>query len=124
MKSATRFQVLVSVAALAMSGLTGYALSKTTSHTLASPESFYSIGDVAQRSAAMFTELGRVLTHPRCVNCHPAGDRPHQGDESRLHQPPVIRGADGHGSPAMSCLACPPETQFGPRPGPGRPERD
>ena len=37
----------------------------------------------------MFTELGKVLTHPRCINCHPAGDRPRQGDESRLHQPPV-----------------------------------
>ena len=28
----------------------------------------------------LFTELGKVLTHPRCVNCHPAGDRPRQGD--------------------------------------------
>ena len=30
------------------------------------------------------------------MNCHPAGDRPRQGDERRLHQPPVVRGADGH----------------------------
>jgi hypothetical protein len=122
MKSATRFQVLVSVAALAMSGLTGYALSKTTSHALASPESFDSIGDVAQRSAAMFTELGRVLTHPRCVNCHPAGDRPHQGDESRLHQPPVMRGADGHGLPAMRCSICHQDANFDPGRVPGHPE--
>jgi hypothetical protein len=122
MKSATRFQVLVSVAALAMSGLTGYALSKTTSHALASPESFDSIGDVTQRSAAMFTELGRVLTHPRCVNCHPAGDRPHQGDESQLHQPPVMRGADGHGLPAMRCSICHQDANFDPGRVPGHPE--
>jgi hypothetical protein len=122
MKSATRFQVLVSVAAFATSGLTGYALSKTTSHALASPESFDSIGDVAQRSAAMFTELGRVLTHPRCVNCHPAGDRPHQGDEGRLHQPPVMRGADGHGLPAMRCSICHQDANFDPGRMPGHPE--
>ena len=71
------------------------------SDSLASPESFASIADTAARSAAIFTELGKVLTHPRCVNCHPAGDRPRQGDMARLHQPPVERGADGHGLPAM-----------------------
>jgi hypothetical protein len=122
MKSATRFQILVAVAALAMSGLTGYALSRTTSHALASPESFDSIGDVGQRSAAMFTELGRVLTHPRCVNCHPAGDRPHQGDESRLHQPPVTRGADGHGTETMHCSVCHQAATFEPGRVPGHPE--
>ena len=98
MKSERRSQVLVSVAALAMSVLTGYAVSETAPHTLASPESFASVADTDARSAAMFTELGKVLTHPRCTNCHPAGDRPRQGDESRLHQPPVTRGTDGHGA--------------------------
>ena len=45
-------------------------------------------------------KLGKVLTHPRCMNCHPAGDRPRQGDIRRLHQPPVERGDDGFGLPA------------------------
>jgi len=81
MKSAMRFQVAVTVAALAMSLLTGYAASETASHALAGPESFAEINDVAARSAAMFTELGKVLTSPRCMNCHPAGDR--------LPQPPL-----------------------------------
>jgi len=44
------------------------------------------------RSLALFVEIGRVLTHPRCVNCHPAGDAPLAGDDSHLHQPPVVRG--------------------------------
>src|SRR5262245_27394418 len=73
---------------------------------LASPESFASIADTAARSAAMFAELGKVLTDPRCVNCHPAGDRPRQSEQGRLHQPPVQRGADGHGLPAMRCSIC------------------
>jgi hypothetical protein len=46
--------------------------------------SFASIADTDARSAALFTELGKVLTHPRRINCHPAADRPRQGDQSRL----------------------------------------
>ena len=88
---------------------------------LASPESFASIADTAARSAAMFTELGKVLTSPRCVNCHPAGDRPRQGDASRPHQPPVERGADGFGLPAMRCPICHQPANFEPAGVPGDP---
>ena len=94
------------VAAVAVLICTAYAASGQSSDTLASPESFANINDPAARSAALFVELGKVLTHPRCVNCHPAGDRPRQGDAMRLHQPPVERGPDGHGLPAMRCPVC------------------
>jgi hypothetical protein len=122
MRSAMRFQMLAPVAALAMSMLTGYAASQTASNTLASPESFVSTADTGTRSAAIYTELGKVLTHPRCVNCHPAGDRPHQGDQSRLHQPPVTRGVDGHGTEAMRCSICHNKANFDPGRMPGHPE--
>jgi hypothetical protein len=122
MQPETRFQILVSVAALGLSLLTGYAASQTASNALASPESFTSIADTDARSAAMFTELGKVLTHPRCTNCHPAGDRPRQGDESHLHQPPVARGADGHGSESMRCSICHGNANFEPGRVPGHPE--
>ena len=105
-----------------MSMLTGYAASQTASNTLASPESFASIADTDARSAAIFTELGKVLTHPRCVNCHPAGDRPRQGDERRLHQPPVARGVDGHGTETMRCSICHQNANFDPGRVPGHPE--
>jgi hypothetical protein len=91
------------------------------SDSLASPESFASIADTAARSAAIFTELGKVLTHPRCVNCHPDGDRPRQGDMARLHQPPVERGADGHGLPAMRCSICHQQANFDAAGVPGNP---
>jgi hypothetical protein len=122
MKSETRFQIFVSVAALGMSMLSGYAASQTPSHTLASPESFAGITDTAARSAAMFTELGKVLTNPRCTNCHPAGDRPHQTDASRLHQPPVARGPDGHGTETMRCSICHRNANFDPGRMPAHPE--
>jgi hypothetical protein len=122
MKSELRFQLLVAVAVVAMSMLGGYAISETAPPTLASPESFASIADPDARSAAMFTELGKVLTHPRCVNCHPAGDRPRQGDERRLHQPPVARGVDGHGTETMRCSICHQNANFDPGRVPGHPE--
>ena len=122
MKSDMRFRIIVSVSALSTSMLSGYAASQTASYTLASPQSFTSIADTEVRSAAMFTELGKVLTHPRCVNCHPAGDRPRQGDESRLHQPPVGRGLDGHGTETMRCSICHQNANFDPGRVPGHPE--
>ncbi len=68
--------------------------------------SFAAISDAQARSVALFTEAGQVLLHPRCVNCHPAGERPLQGEDGRAHQPPVRRGAGGHGSAGLHCAAC------------------
>ena len=68
--------------------------------------SFAAIGDHQARAAALFNEAGKVLLHPRCVNCHPRTDRPLQGDAMQVHQPPVTRGKDGHGAVAMECSTC------------------
>lgn len=48
----------------------------------------------------------RVLQHPRCLNCHPAGDRPFVGDSQGIHPQNVQRGADGKGLFAMKCATC------------------
>jgi len=98
-------KVALAVAAL-VAIMTAQATSDEGSDNLAAPESFAAISDSAARSAALFMEAAKVLTHPRCVNCHPAGDRPRQGDIRRLHQPPVARGEDGFGLPAMRCPIC------------------
>lgn len=113
--------VLVAIAALLTNVFSAPAVADSAAETLAMPESFAAINDTAARSAALFTEAGKVLTHPRCVNCHPAGDRPHQGDTSRLHQPPVERGADGFGLPAMRCPICHQQANFEPAGVPGDP---
>jgi hypothetical protein len=48
-----------------------------------------------------------VLMHPRCQNCHPAGDTPLQGDDSHVHDLLRLRrGADGNGVLAMRCSNC------------------
>jgi hypothetical protein len=89
--------------------------------TLADPQSFDGIGDTAARSVALFTEAGKVLTSARCVNCHPAGDRPLQGETHRLHQPPVTRGDDGFGTVSMRCATCHQGSNFDAAGVPGNP---
>lgn len=59
-----------------------------------------------QSSADPFTTMMKVLTHQRCVNCHPAGDRPLQGEDSHYHNFGVRRGPDNHGVAALQCLSC------------------
>lgn len=73
---------------------------------LASPTRFAHIADREARSAAIFVEMTRVLLHPRCANCHPAGDTPLQGDVQRAHDPPVVRGPADRGVPGMQCGSC------------------
>jgi hypothetical protein len=60
----------------------------------------------AAKSAAAFVQMATVLRNPRCMNCHPAGDFPRQGNERRRHDMLVMRGADDHGVPAMKCSSC------------------
>jgi hypothetical protein len=83
---------------------------------------FAGIADQRARSLALFAEAGKVLQHPRCINCHPAGDSPHQADRSRLHQPMVVRGDDGHGAPTLQCNTCHGPANFDPARVPGHPE--
>lgn len=73
---------------------------------LKSPADFTSIADPSARSAAIFTEMGKVIQSPRCINCHPRTDRPLQGDAMVAHNPPVVRGPDGHGAAGLECATC------------------
>jgi hypothetical protein len=73
---------------------------------LRSAESFASIKDKKERSRALFLEASRVMLHPRCVNCHPVGDSPLQGDALQVHDPPVARGPEDQGVPGLECTSC------------------
>ena len=114
--------MMVLAAASGMLAATASLTLSAPADTLAKPEAFASVTDRAQRSAAYFAELSKVLTHPRCTNCHPASDRPRQGDTMRPHQPPVFRGADGHGLTSLRCSSCHGGANFEPAGMPGHPE--
>ncbi|MFA6139965.1 MAG: Isoquinoline 1-oxidoreductase subunit [Hyphomicrobium sp.] len=90
--------------------------------TLKSVQAFSAISDDKQRSLALFDEVGKVITHARCVNCHPAGDRPAQGDDRRPHMPLVVRGVDNFGAVGMRCTTCHGPANFDPAGIPGHPE--
>jgi hypothetical protein len=74
--------------------------------SLKSPAEFESISDKAARSRAMFTEIAKVLTHPRCMNCHPAGANPQQGSDRHEHMPPVWREDVASSASGTNCSAC------------------
>jgi hypothetical protein len=84
----------------------GFAVADTSAgdQTLKSPSEFASIENRTERSRAIFREIGKLVTHPRCMNCHPAGDHPLQGDDQHEHMPPVWRGETGH--LATNCAGC------------------
>src|SRR5216684_4630574 len=70
------------------------------------PAAFSSIADPHERSVALFREAGKVIQHPRCINCHPAGDHPLQGEDRHPHFPAAVRGPEDMGAPGNYCTAC------------------
>lgn len=57
-------------------------------------------------SVEAFKKVYSVLMSPRCMNCHPAGNVPLQGDDSHLHTMNPQRGVEGKGVFAMKCANC------------------
>jgi hypothetical protein len=57
-------------------------------------------------SAKAFMSVYRVLMSPRCMNCHPSGDAPLQGDDSHIHTMNIKRGIDGKGLYSVRCSNC------------------
>ena len=63
-------------------------------------------------AGAAFLDVLKVLMHPRCMNCHPFGDAPLQGDDSHVHAQNVKRGEDGNGKYALKCANCHQDTNL------------
>lgn len=57
-------------------------------------------------SVKAFKQVYSVLMSARCMNCHPSGNIPLQGDDSHLHTMSPQRGVDGKGIYAMKCANC------------------
>jgi hypothetical protein len=59
-----------------------------------------------EEGLAAFETVRSVLQHPRCQNCHPAGDAPLQGDDGHVHLQNVLRGPEGRGMIGAECTTC------------------
>lgn len=78
--------------------------------------------DDSVASKKAFLAAYSVLMHPRCMNCHPVGDAPLQGEDSHIHTMNVQRGPDGKGLYALKCSNChQPENTPGLHQPPGNP---
>lgn len=81
--------------------------------TLQPVSAFAKIKNRNERAVALFNEAGKVIQSPRCLNCHPAGDRPSQTDRMRPHIPLVVRGEGGMGAAGgLACTTCHHENNF------------
>ena len=93
----------------------------STATSLRPVAEFASIADEHERSLALFDEAAKVITHPRCLNCHPKGDTPTQGMDLHIHNPPVQRAGAGMGAPGMMCPTCHQAENFAASGVPGNP---
>jgi len=114
MSLSMKARLIIIVLAAATASLVG-------AEDLRAPEAFTSIANQSERSRALFVEAGRVLQHPRCLNCHPVGERPTQGDDRHPHSPLVVRGSDDKGSVGMRCTTCHQNANYEPSGVPGNP---
>lgn len=82
------------------------AIANADSASLKPVSAFANIRKRDERSAAYFAEAGRVLQHPRCLNCHPKERVPTQGENLHTHVPMMQATETGHGVPALQCNTC------------------
>ena len=59
--------------------------------------------DTVERGKAAWMDVYEVLMSPRCMNCHPSGNRPLQTDQSRPHAMNVSRESMDNG---LKCATC------------------
>src|SRR5262245_30806983 len=72
---------------------------------IAQQDSSHTQDDATAKAA--FAAAYQVFMHPRCVNCHPVGDAPLRGEDSRPHSGlRLSRGADGQGVFTLKCTNC------------------
>ncbi|MGB5943839.1 MAG: hypothetical protein WBG71_13230 [Leeuwenhoekiella sp.] len=111
-KSSERLIIFSRSTALRLCGLLGLGILIVTSVSLtknSGTDGYTSLTKIKNDSLASvkaFREVYSVLMHPRCLNCHPKGDIPLQGDDSHIHNMLPQRGPDGRGVAAMQCINC------------------
>ena len=61
---------------------------------------------LANAEETNFDIMMKVLTHKRCVNCHPSDNHPRQGEDMHKHYFEVQRGEKNYGIAAVQCETC------------------
>lgn len=100
------FAAVLAVTAIVtgVGALKGHA--ETSGGSLKTVADFEAIADTGARSKAIFEEASRVLTHPRCINCHPATRSPTQGEDMHPHVPFIQASQSSMGPAGLACSTC------------------
>lgn len=98
--------IMIMAIILSMVGAMAFGLSTVNKEIKSSGEVFSKSKKDSIASVKAFEKVYMVLMSPRCMNCHPSGDTPLQGDDSHLHEMLPQRGHDGKGVFAMKCANC------------------
>jgi hypothetical protein len=83
-----------------------FTMNKDNSLKVAKSYSLSPIKKDSITSVKAFQQVYTVLMSARCMNCHPSGNVPLQGDDNHLHSMLPQRGKDGKGIYAMKCANC------------------
>ena len=117
LKTITVMAIILSVIVITASAY------KSKDNIISDDAKYNSINADSVESAQAFLQVYKVLMSPRCMNCHPSGNRPLQGDDSHIHIMNVQRGKDGKGIYALKCSNChQPENSPGLHTPPGNPK--
>lgn len=122
----TNYTITSKVTIVALLFVSALAMAFSFGKNKTKESGYVAISDVKKDSVASvkaFQKVYSVLMSPRCMNCHPIGDVPLQGEDSHIHQMMPQRGKDGKGVYAMKCTNChQPENTKGLHLPPGHPD--
>ena len=97
----------ITVMAIILAGITITSSAFKSKKDVAVKEvKYHHIAKDSVASVKAFMQVYEVLMSPRCMNCHPSGDVPLQGDDSHVHNMFPKRGKVGKGVYAMKCSNC------------------
>jgi hypothetical protein len=92
-----------SLLALVIASAAATAVAAAVAAAVAFAETGSSSSDRDERARAAFADVHRVLTSPRCRNCHPTSDTPLQRDDGVPHAQNVSRLSEKNG---LRCTTC------------------
>jgi hypothetical protein len=113
--SATRFTPRTIATSALLLLWVGAAIAQSTPAKTTAPTA------TTAESIRLYLQLHAVLSHPRCVNCHPRDDTPRQGLDQHVHSPPITRGPQNLGPAGQPCATCHNDANFDPGRVPGAP---
>lgn len=96
-------KVSIPIIALALFSLVAFGSHLLNFHELVSPDSKIELNVMEDENSVSFNTMMDVLTHQRCMNCHPSDNIPKQGEDSHPHRFDISRN---NANASTNCNTC------------------